>query len=324
MFRFSRPRIAIFATLASLAAVALAPPVAAQGSGSTGAELLKIPAGARAAAFAGAYTAVRSDPDAIFYNPAAAGWLTRAVGLGYQAYVEDVRLGSFSAAYDLGPVVLGGGVVFLDAGTVDEIVPDPQFGGQTGMPTGETASAGETVARVAAGLPLLDRRATVGAALGFVTSNLAGVERSAPFLDLGAQFRVADLTIGASARNIGGSLSNETWGDAPLPLEARLGAAYGYATPTGYGATATADLILGIEDETTGFAFGAEAGLMGGDAPISAVLRAGIELGESEEHLGRIRVGGGIGFAGVALDYTLQNFEFLGPIHRIGLRWTAP
>lgn len=295
---------------------------AAQGAGSAGAEILRLTAGTRAAAFAGAYTAVVGDPDGVFYNPAAVGWLAAAAGLGYEAYVEDISVGSFSGAFAAGRLRLGGGIVFLDAGDIDEVVPDPMYGGERGRPTGETVSASEAAVRVAAALPLLEGRASAGAAVGIVASDLAGVERSALFLDLGAQYRAGDLSVGAALRHLGTGLASDEFGDAPLPLEARLGAAYRRDISGRYGAVASADVVLGLEEETLGVALGGEAGLLPRDGALTAVLRAGVTAGEGEGHLGRLRVGGGIGLMGLALDYTVQTFEYLGSVHRIGVRWT--
>lgn len=321
--RRTTARLPVFLALASATAAALGPATAAaQGAGSAGAEILRLTAGTRAAAFAGAYTAVIGDPDGVFYNPAAAGWLDLAAAFGYEAYVEDVSIGSFSGAVAAGPLRIGGGIVFLDAGDIDEVVPDPLYGGERGRSTGETVSASEAAVRLSAALPLLDGRASAGAALGLVASDLAGVERSALFVDLGAQYRAGDLSLGAALRHLGAGLASDEYGEAPLPLEARLGAAYRRDISRRYGALASADIVLGVEEETFGVALGGEAGLLPRDGEITAVLRAGITLGEGEGHLGRARVGGGIGLRGLALDYTLQTFEYLGAIHRIGVRWT--
>lgn len=314
--------------LPALAALALAlglllpaGPVAAQGAGSAGAEILRMTAGARAAALGGAYAAMPGDPDGIFYNPASVAWLQRAAGLGYEAYVEDVTIGSVSGALDAGPVVVGAGIVYLDAGEVDEIIPDPRYGGERGRSTGETVGATEAAARLAVGRVFLQGRASAGAAIGVVTSDLAGVGRTATFVDVGGQYRLGDLSLGAALRNLGGDLAHDELGDAPLPLEARVGATYRRQLAPRYGAVVSGDVVLGLEEETAGFALGAEGGLLPRDGSLVAVLRAGATLGEGDGHLGRFRVGAGIGLSGITLDYTIQTFEYLGTIHRIGIRW---
>src|SRR5688572_1178488 len=176
--------------------------VGAQGPGTAGAQILTLTAGTRAAALAGAYTAIPDDPDGIFYNPASAAWLERAFGLGYQKYVQDIVFGSLAAAIKIGPMGLGAGVLFLDMGEIDEIVPDPLYDGERGRRTGATVGAVETAARLAAAVPVLQQRASLGLAAGIVTSDLAGLRRDAAFLDLGGQYRRGALTAGVSLRHV--------------------------------------------------------------------------------------------------------------------------
>lgn len=313
--------------LAILTAALATPPtvsrLAAQGPGTAGAELLVMTAGTRAAALGGAYTAVSRDPDAVFYNPASAAWLDAGAALGYQAYAQDVTIGSLSAAFAAGPLTLGAGLLFLDAGDIPEVVPDPFYGGERGEPTGRTVGATEAGGRVAAALPLAGGRASAGAAIGFFTSDLAGVSRSAAFVDLGVQLRATDrVSLGASLLNVGTGLRSEEFGDAPLPAQARLGATAHLPLGPTYGASAFADALWGIQEETVGLSLGAEAGFLPASASFTAVLRAGATLGESDGHLGRLRFGGGLSLGNLAVDYTVQAFEYLGVIHRAGVRWT--
>lgn len=294
---------------------------AGQGAGSAGAATLTLTPGTRAAAFAGAYTAVTGDPDAVFYNPAAVAWLGGGVGLGYEEYVEDITLGYLAGGIDAGPLGVGAGVVYLDAGEIHEVVPDPGYGGERGRRTGETVSATETAMRVAAALPFLGRRASMGLAVGVATSDLAGVQRSVAFLDVGTQYRHRLGTLGATIRNVDIGLgSDEAAGDLSLPLEARIGAAAHRNFTDRYGAMLSTDVVLGVKEETLAVAVGGEAGLLPRDGAVTAVLRAGTTLGGGD-HLGRLRVGGGIGVRGLSVDYAIQSFEYLGAIHRVGVRW---
>lgn len=306
----------------ALAAALSADGAGAQGAGSAGAELLQVAAGARAAALGGAYTAARGDPDGVFYNPASAASLRGGAGLGYQAHVQDVSLGSFSGVLAAGPVAIGAGLLFLDAGTVEEIVPDPAYGGERGRGTGEQVGATEAAGRIAAALPLAGGRVAAGVALGLVTSDLAGVSRRGVFADAGLQAILGGgLEVGAALRHLGTAMSAETLGDAPLPSQARLGATYRRGWGPRYAAVAFMDGIWGIAEGTTGLALGVEGGLLPAAGPLSAVLRGGVHLGEGEGHLGRVRFGAGVALGHLALDYGVQSFRYLGTIHRVGLRW---
>ncbi len=331
-----RPRMrpAASAVLAVLAAavwlVGAAAPASGQGPGSAGAQLLTLTAGGRAGALAGAYTAMTGDVDGVFYNPAGAAWLDRGVGLGYEEYVEGVVFGSLAGGLSVGRIGVSAGLVYLDAGEIEEVVPDHALDGERGRRTGATVGAVEAAVRVAVAAALSER-ASAGVALGVVTSDLAGVQRRGLFLDAGAQYRIVglavgrlgsgDLTFGGVLRNVGPAMTAGEAGYAPLPLEGRLGMAYRHRLEAGLGALVSTDLVVGVEEETVGVAVGAEAGFLPAGDGLTAVLRAGTTLG-GEEHLGRLRVGGGIGIRGVFFDYTLQRYEYFGAIHRVGLRWT--
>ena len=295
--------------------------VAAQGPGTAGAQILTQAVGTRAAALAGAYTAVPGDPDGIFYNPASAAWLERAFGFGYQKYVEDVVLGSVAGAIKIGPAGLGVGVVYLDAGEIDEIVPDPLYDGERGQPTGATVGATETAARLAAAVPFLDRRVSIAVAAGIFTSDLAGLRRDAAFLDVGGQYRRGALTVGAALLHLG-TARRDDGDDPPLPLEAALGVSRGLRIGERFGGLLAADVVRRMEEEAYVVNLGAEGGFLPRGRAVGAVLRSGVTLDQGD-HLGRFRAGAGIGVGGVWLDYTVQSFRYLGMIHRIGVRWSA-
>jgi hypothetical protein len=309
---------AVFATLA------LALPVRAQdGAGSAGAAVLQMIAGGRAAGLSGAYTAATGDADVLFYNPAGIAGLPAAASFSYQKHVEDIGLASAAGAFQVGRFVVGISALFLDYGEIDEIVPDPAFGGQTGMETGNSLSASEMAARVGAAMPLMDGRLSVGAAAGIVATDLAGVSRRAPMLDLGAQYVLSFGTIGASLRNLGGSLSGEDLADASLPSELRVGGAFQLATASGLGALAAADLVAGLAEGTTGFVGGLEAGLFPTAAGgLGAVGRVGFNGAAGDDGLGALQFGGGLTLAGFGVDYAYQNYDFFGTLHRVGIRWS--
>lgn len=296
---------------------------AQDGVGTAGAQVLQLPAGSRAPALAGAYTAGSGDADVLFYNPAGSAVLDGAVSVAYQSYFEDIMAGSGATAWRLGRFVVGAGILFLDAGDINEVVPDPAFGGQRGMPTGETVSASETAARVTGAMGLLDNRLRVGAGAGFVSSDLAGVTRSALFVDLGAQYALDRATVGVALRNLGGAMTSDVNGDASLPAEARFGITTAPVTVAGIGAAISADGIYRIQERTTGLVAGLEAGLMPTpELPLMAVARIGFGIEDADEFLAPLRFGAGVMISGFSVDYTYQSYDLLGTVHRIGIRWS--
>lgn len=312
---------------AALAATALFTTGASaqKGEGTTGSQVVQLPAGARAAALAGAYTAIRGDADVVFYNPAGVSQLFRAAALSYQKHVADINIGSAAAAFRVGPATVAAGIAYLNAGDVAEIVPGTRFPGERGDSTGADVGASESASRLAVGVPLLDGRLHLGAAAGIALSDLAGLSRSAAFFDLGAQLALPySVTLGASVRNLGGDLSGSGAEPAPLPTEARAGAAVQVRGASDLGLLVTADLISRLKDERTGFAAGAEAGLLPASSErLGAVLRVGYAGDQGEGGVGSLHLGAGVSLSGIWVDYTYQDLDFLGTAHRIGVRWTG-
>jgi hypothetical protein len=306
--------------------VALAMPTAAlaQGAGSTGATVLQLLAGGRATAFSGAYSGSTDDADVLFYNPAGIAGLIGAAGFSYQQHVEDIGVATGAGAFRVGRFVLGASAIFLDYGDFQELVPDPDFGGQTGIPTGQTVSASEVAARLSGAMAFADNRVNIGASLGWVSADFAGTGRGSPFVDVGAQYRLASVTFGAALRNVGGALSGEDIADADLPTEARVGAMLQFVRPTGIGAVISADLVSEFRASQTGIVAGVEAGLIPGNAAgrIGAVGRVGFNGGAGEAGQGALLLGGGISLGPVAVDYAWQNYDLFGSLHRVGVRWT--
>jgi hypothetical protein len=314
---------------ALLAAALLAPTVlgarnlaAQDGPGTTGAVVLQLLAGSRAAALSGAYSAATGDADVLFYNPAGIASLSAGASLSYQRHVEDIGVATGAGALAVGRIVLGASAIFLDYGDVAELRPDPAFGGQTGLPTGNTVGASEVAARFAAALPLMGDRLRVGAGVGLVAVDLAGVSRSTPMLDFGAQYDIATVTLGAALRNVGGALGGERLADADLPTEARLGAALRLAARDNLGATVSADFVAALNEGDAGVVAGVEAGLMPARAAgLGAVARFGYNGTSGDGGLGALQVGAGLSLGDFALDYAYQNYDLFGSLHRFGVRW---
>ena len=313
-----RMSLASLACLTSVALALVASDVGAQGAGAAAQQALQLPAGARAAALGGAYAGA-ADADVLFYNPAGSGALGAAASLSFQRHVQDVTFGTFALAHAAGPVVVGLGVAYLDAGSIDVVEPDPAYGGERGRATGTSATANETASRLTIALPIGDRL-RVGAAAGLATSNIAGVSRSAPFGDVGAQLVLPRATVGASLRNLGADASGDG-ASAPLPREARLGATVELPGLAGLGGRVAADWIQDLVGKTGWLAGGVEAGLVRGAArPVGIVGRLGWNSG-GDAVQGALTVGGGLELRRLALDYAWQRMEAFGSVHRVGVRW---
>jgi hypothetical protein len=313
MMRTRRTILAAALLCSALAADRLA----GQGTGVAGAQILQLEAGARAAALSGAYSAATADADVVFYNPAGGALLAGAGALSYQRLVDGIAFGSLAGALRVGRATLLAGVAYLDGGEIDVLEPDPAYGGQRGRPTGERVGARETATRLAAAVPLAGGRVRLGAAAGFVGSEVAGTSRSAPLFDVGAQLGLGPAAVGLALRNLGPALPD---GGGGMPTEVRLGGSAALSGATPFGAMAALDLIADIQTRVFGFAGGIEAGFT--PVPgVSAALRLGYGH-DAGDGLGSLRIGGGVGIGLATVDYTFQQYEYFGAVHRIGVRWT--
>jgi hypothetical protein len=317
----ARPRT--FLVLVVQLAVTLPSLAFAQGAGSTGGQVLQLVAGARAAGFSGAYTAAHGDADALFYNPAGIAALMRGAALSYESYVEDIGLASFGGAYTAGRFSFGLGGLYLDAGAIPECAADPDFGGNRCMVTGRTVSASEAVARISLARPF-GESLRLGLSAGLLSVSLAEEARSTPVIDLGAQYDLSSVTLGAALRNVGGSLSSDSLADAELPTEARLGAAFHFVRPNGIAVNLHTDLVARVREGSAGILVGAEAGwLPGAPRAVGAMARIGYDAADGSGGLGSLKLGAGLTLDELAIDYAYQHYEALGAVHRFGLRWTV-
>lgn len=302
-----------------IASLYAAAPLSAQSAGKTGAQVLQFNAGARASALSGAYSSAR-DADALFYNPAGIGGARVGASAAYESYSTKVSFGSAAGFTRMGAFAIGAGIAYLDAGEIAEVIPDQDFGGNTGTPTGNSVRAIESAARLSIALPLQDGRLRLGASLGFVSVGIAEVTSNAPVADFGVQYDWNAVTLSAVARNVGGTLSGD--GDTPLPTELRIGAALPITAARGIGVSFFADAISRVREGAFTIAAGIEGGLIPKDPDaIGLVARVGYDAEANQ--LSALRFGAGVTIRSVALDYAFQDLDFVGAVHRFGIRWSV-
>ena len=186
-----------------VAVVALAPGAAAQTvdyAGTSAANFLKIPVGARGMALGGADVARAEDASGLFWNP---GTLPQ-LGQNNATFSYTPWLIDTSVAYAGVAVKALGGTVGLDlhsfqSGDIEETTLAEQDG------TGRFVSASDFAVGVAYARGLTDRF-SVGAKVKLVNESLAGVNASGIGLDVGAVFRtnvLSDLQLAFVLANFG-------------------------------------------------------------------------------------------------------------------------
>ncbi|MBI5240468.1 MAG: PorV/PorQ family protein [Elusimicrobia bacterium] len=191
---------------------------AGKGEGTTSADFLRLPVGARPSGMAEAFTGVADDVHALAYNPAGIAFLARqelglvhdsyAPGINHEwlGYVHPLRFGTYGLAMN----------VFL-VDPFDSYSQFDTFENQT--------SAMDAALQFSYGLRISDSWA-VGGSGKYITSRLNTTKASTVAGDLGTLWApTRGVRLGASVFHLGNGLRyvSET---SPLPITTRLGASW--------------------------------------------------------------------------------------------------
>ncbi len=167
--------------------------------GTTGAEELLIPIGARGIATGGAFIANITGLESLFYNPAGLDVFPRTEAMfSYVNYFADINISYFAIGTSLGDI---GSIAFdlksFDFGDIPiTTVQLPDGTGQFYSPTFLTL--GFTYSKV------LTDRISIGTNLKLVTENVQNVSATGFALDAGVQYRFTQsLLLGVTVKNIG-------------------------------------------------------------------------------------------------------------------------
>ena len=167
--------------------------------GTTGAEELLIPIGARGVATGGAFIANITGLESLFYNPAGLDVYPRTEAMfSYVNYLADINISYFAVGTSLGDM---GSIAFdlksFDFGDIPiTTVQLPDGTGQTYSPTFLTI--GMTYSKV------LTDRISIGTNFKFITENIQNTTASGFAIDAGVQYRfMQSLMLGVTVKNIG-------------------------------------------------------------------------------------------------------------------------
>lgn len=305
---------------ALLALLAGAAPLAAQGNGTTAGVLLELPATPRQLAFQGAYVAVVGDEGSIFVNPAGLAPIRRlAAGISYERGLLGTTLSTGAAALRVGRFDIGFGVMYLDLGGDSVVVPDPAFGGDRGMTTGEviTAYNGLAVGAVAYRRGMI----SLGASAKYLHESVSGAATTSGVTgDIGVAIALFDImAIGVSMQNVVGRLST---GGVPVkrPRTSRVGIALNIVDPQGPTRLLVTTDLINPPGGDSWWAFGFEGGVV--KRGVGLLARAGLAAGRGPSDRRPYSLGGELQVHYFRLEYGWQSFDALAMAsHRFGLRW---
>lgn len=285
------------------------PPAAFCGSadkGTSGAQFLKLPSSARAAALGQAYTALASGPDAVFASPAGLnGEAGGSCSFSHASLFSELSSDFLGCARQFGAGAIGAGVQYLSAGKVAET-------DSLGFETGATMRPRDMAVSLSYARGVISDKVTAGVSVKYIDSRL-DTSASAMAADVGVRAGVSNrLTLALTAKNLGGKLKFDQEGD-PLPRSFVLGASFA----AGGGWTGAADLSFPRDNDIFG-AFGAEYSHISGNWVFSG--RAGYNtLAFGDISGAGPSVGGGAAFRSGKLDYAFMPFGALGQAHIFSL-----
>ncbi len=171
--------------------------------GTTGADQLLIPVGARSIATGNSFVANVTGLEALYYNPAGLDISNGSEAMfSYMNYIADINISYFSAGTSLGD--FGSIALSLKSFDIGDI---PVTTNELPDGTGNTYSP----AFVTIGLTyskMLTDRVSIGTNLKFISENIQNTSATGFAIDAGVQYKFSDnLSIGATINNIGPNMS---------------------------------------------------------------------------------------------------------------------
>jgi opacity protein-like surface antigen len=171
--------------------------------GTTGADELLIPVGARSIATGGAFLANVTGLEALYYNPAglSEGKGTEAM-FSFTTYLADIKVSYFAIGSNLGDFgSLALSIKTLNFGDIPVTTVDVPDG------TGATYSPGYMTAGLTYAKIITDR-VSVGVNAKVINETIADVSATGFAVDFGVQYRFpSNLSIGCAVKNIGTNMS---------------------------------------------------------------------------------------------------------------------
>jgi len=278
-------------------------PVWAGDVGIVGADFLRVKAGPRATAMAGAYTAVSDDGFGMYWNPAGMSRLERGVfSVSHEQLFPDLDIDNeyLSLAYPFGAshtVGVGGRLLHTTDYYRSEWEDGSDFTNYSGSFSLNYAYGSRY------GLSL-------GAGAKYIREQLADYDASSYALDLGLHYSSprTPLRLGAVVQNLGPDIKFIEEGD-PLPRTVRAGWAYDFQ-PFERRLTLANDLIYYQPENITYFALGAEYNLVN-----FLDLRAGYSTSRDYSDDGQFYTGLGVNDGQFAFDYSYSDRTNLEASH---------
>ncbi|MCD6588210.1 MAG: PorV/PorQ family protein [Candidatus Fermentibacteraceae bacterium] len=288
--------------------------LAASAGGTAGFAFLQIPAGARAVAMGGAFTAVPGDPISLYWNPAASANLKESeLTTTYTSYMMDMQAG-FAGWVNPGEnAVIGVSLNYFYGGSFDRTTMEDPLG------TGEQFSS-NSMALAGTWAKPLSESISLGATGRFIYSQIDSYNANGFSVDIGGMYTPSALPGFAGAivvRNAGVQTKAFYSENDPMPTEIAAGVSQALLNDN---LLVAADATMPLEGDFD-FAAGIEY------KPVEMLaLRTGWSLSakDTADNAGgglidAMGFGMGTSYDQFSLDYTWKPCADLGNTHRISL-----
>jgi len=288
--------------------------LAASAGGTTGFAFLQIPAGARAVAMGGAFTAVPGDPVSLYWNPAAAANMKESeLTTTYTSYMMDMQAGFAGWVNPRESTVIGVSLNYFYGGSFDKTTMEDPLGSGEQFSSNGMALAG-TWAKPLTGT------ISVGVTGRFIYSQIESYNANGFSADIGGMYCPSALPGFAGAvvvRNAGVQTKAFYSENDPMPTEIAAGVSQ---TLLNNNLLLAADATLPLEGNFD-FAVGIEY------KPVEMLaLRTGWSLSAKDTadnagggFIDAMGFGMGTSYNQFSLDYAWKPYADLGNTHRISL-----
>lgn len=290
----------------------------ATAAGTTGADFLNLPIGARAAAMGGAYSAISDEASAVYWNPAGLVQIPKLSAVFMRSqYVADISYQYAAYAHRLSyNSVIAGSVFLTDIGAIDQMDMD---GNNLG-----TFSPRDQVYTLSYSLAILefsnkDMDVSMGVSLKYIRSTI--VESAQAYAgDLGIMtynFTNIPYRLGVTMTNLGSGLRYDV-DSSPLPLTFKMAGAVNPFRNILF----SMDMVL-PKGNRPNFLFGTELSTEPNELTrLSA--RAGLNAQHIRDGLSAFTVGAGATLHFFTLDYAFVPMGELGSMHKISITFDFP
>lgn len=297
-------------------------------SGTSGFQFLKISVDARSAGMANSNLADAVDGSSLYFNPALAAQMEKSqFYIGHTAYIADISLNYASYVHKLKNIALGGSLMYLDSGEMEETDEFNPFG---------TGRNFRTI-HLAAGLSYsqqLSELFSYGVSAKYIEEKIEEIQAQTVVFDIGFFYKVGDtglrFAVGLNNFGIDATPSGETerqsrdgvivedeFEDVSPPTMFQIGAAFD--------AYQNENMKLLITGQLTNPSDNAERYSLGSELTFMErfFVRTGYQFGLDENLLPS--AGFGVLFPlskyDMLIDYGFSDRERLGSIHRLAVKF---